>query len=668
MYKRLSPDHNMIPPDRMMRNDNEYEILISQLQENARHLRGDALIMTSLAKSGHVGGSMSSADIFNALYSLFARVSPDDPWNPERDRVVIGPGHYSAIAYATLARCGFFPLDDVYTGFRNSTLFDGHVNMHIPGVEWSTGNLGQGLSAAAAMAYASKRKGIGNMVWYISSDGESQKGQLDEARRAASKLGLDNLVAIVDYNERQIMGDFHRIMDVDIFGQYTTDGWEAIGSRQEIIDGHDYRQLIEALGRGKGTRGGRPKVIIARTVMGKGYSRIEGDSRWHGSPLPESGDGPNLKEALSELGLSDEEYCRIRDRRTTNDGRNVIKYSIPKRPLPRLIINSGKPRVYPAGEKKSPREGYGNALMDLEALNPGKITGIDHDLGGSTQITRLSDDSLLQLGITEHNGAAFAGALSLEGFLVFHSTFARFGIEEVFNQQYLNALNRTNLKAVYTHIGSTVGEDGATHHSVNYIGMMRQIPSFEPGEKGFKVMIAADANQADRMIRHMSTKTGNDILLLSRESLPIITDKGGKTYYGRDYVFEYGKDDWLRGDEDSALTIFTYGHMVQRVLDAVSEFADEDIAVVNKSCPLEKDEESLGKSLKTGKILVVEDHLEDTGLASILSREFWTRGLASENFHNMGVKRFGISAPAESALTYHGISTKDIRLKIQSLL
>ncbi|HPZ18067.1 MAG TPA: 1-deoxy-D-xylulose-5-phosphate synthase N-terminal domain-containing protein, partial [Fervidobacterium sp.] len=176
------------------------QIDIARIKEISTQCRGDILKMTTVANSGHPGGSMSSIDILTSLYA-FANVDPKNPWSENRDRIVVSHGHISPAVYSTLAHYGFVNREEVLVGFRHpASIFEGHVTRGIPGVEWTTGNLGQGLSAGVGFALAAKLKKKDYHVYVVMSDGESAKGQVQEARRTARKYALNNLTVLVDYN------------------------------------------------------------------------------------------------------------------------------------------------------------------------------------------------------------------------------------------------------------------------------------------------------------------------------------------------------------------------------------------------------------------------------------------------------------------------------------
>jgi transketolase len=256
------------------------EVDFDRLKELARLCRGDILTMTNIAGSGHPGGSMSSVDIYLTLFSI-ANVDPQNPYDPARDRIVVSHGHTSPGVYSVLGRLGFIPRDEVMSLFRRGgSPYEGHVERSIPGVEWTTGNLGQGLSAGCGFALASWLLEVPYHVFVVMSDAEQAKGQVSEARRFAIKHRITNLTVIIDYNEIQIGGSVHDVMPVNIAANYASDGWKVME-----VDGHDYRALHQAILEAKNQD--LPVVIIAKTTIGKGVSFMEGKEEYHGRALNE---------------------------------------------------------------------------------------------------------------------------------------------------------------------------------------------------------------------------------------------------------------------------------------------------------------------------------------------------------------------------------------------
>lgn len=265
------------------------------LDLTASLLREDIISMIFEAGSGHPGGSLSCADILTALY--FGGVmehSASDAHCPSRDRFILSKGHAAPALYAALARAGYLPPEELRTLRKLGSRLQGHPDMHlVPGIEVSTGSLGQGLSVACGMGLGLKMDGIPSAVFVLLGDGECQEGQVWEAAMFAAHKRLDNIVAIVDRNELQIDGRTQDVCNPEsIKDKFLAFGWEAVE-----VDGHDISSLVDTLTDMRVTREGRPKLVIANTIKGKGVAFMEGEASWHGK-------APNVdqaQEALEEL-------------------------------------------------------------------------------------------------------------------------------------------------------------------------------------------------------------------------------------------------------------------------------------------------------------------------------------------------------------------------------
>lgn len=268
---------------------------LTEIEERARSIREDIVRMIAEAGSGHPGGSLSCADILTALY--FGGVLKHDPANlddPERDYFILGKGHAAPALYATLAEAGFFPKEELMTLRKLGSRLQGHPDSNLlPGIEVSTGSLGQGLSIGAGAAAGLRLDGLSGRVFVLVGDGECQEGQVWEAATFASHKHLGNLVAIVDANGLQIDGACCDVCASDNLDEkFAAFGWDV-----SHVDGHDIKALIELLDNLKAAGGDKPHAVIAATVKGKGVSFMENQAGWHGK-------APNAEElaaALAEL-------------------------------------------------------------------------------------------------------------------------------------------------------------------------------------------------------------------------------------------------------------------------------------------------------------------------------------------------------------------------------
>lgn len=270
------------------------ESLIAELNEIARLLRRDVIEMIHRRGAGHPGGSLSAAEIITALFFHHLRIDPSRPAWPERDRFILSKGHACATLYAAMARCGFFPLEELCTWGQIGGRLQAHPDrLKTPGVEMTTGLLGHGLAVGAGLALAARLDGLEYHTYVLMGDGECQAGVVWEGANVAAKYKLANLTVIVDYNGVQLDGPLHEIMPLEPFA----DKWRAFNFAVLEIDGHNTRQILEALDTAENIHD-RPTVIIAHTVKGKGVSFMENKSEWHGKPPNDA----EFAQAMAELG------------------------------------------------------------------------------------------------------------------------------------------------------------------------------------------------------------------------------------------------------------------------------------------------------------------------------------------------------------------------------
>ncbi len=628
------------------------EVSLKRLTELARLARGDILKMTTLAGSGHPGGSMSSIDFYLVLYS-FANVNPQSPHDPNRDRIVISHGHTSPGVYATLGRTGFSPVEAAVVNFRKAgSAFEGHVEKGVPGIEWNTGNLGQGLSAGCGFALAGKLLKRGFHVFVTMGCGEQQKGQISEARRFAIKYGLQNLTVIIDYNCRQISGVTCEIMPQNIAKNYESDGWDVLEA-----DGHQFQEIYGALR--KAVLSNHPTMILAHTTMGKGVSFMEGKEEYHGRAL----NIEEFKRAIQELGIEDD-LERYRQMREKGD----LFFPPKKYPSEIPAIQTGTPRTYMKDQKLDNRSAFGNALVDLADASlkkngPLPIAVFDCDLAPSTKTTAFAKkfpQNFFQGGIQEHNTATIAGAISTLNFISFFADFGVFGVDETYNQHRLNDINQTNLKLICTHNGLDVGEDGNTHQCIDYIGVIRNL-------FGFKIIVPADPNQTDRVIRYVAKTPGNFLVAMGRSPIPVILSEDGAPYFGPSYEFRYGQADLIRDGKDAA--ILTTGGMVYRALQAREKLKQMgiEVQILNLTCLSDLDIEAILRACRTGTVITYEDHHAQTGLGSLVADVIAEHGLPIR-FVRMGITRYGGSGKPDDLYRMQGLDVESLIRKVMDEL
>ncbi len=275
---------------------------ITELKLTAANVRKHILTGVHAAKSGHPGGSLSIADVLTLLYFEVMNTSPDAAKSPDRDRFVLSKGHCAPALYGVLAERGFFPKEDIATLRKTGSYLQGHPDMkHIPGVDMSSGSLGQGISAANGMALAGKIDKKDYRVYTILGDGELEEGQVWEAAMYAPHYKLDNLTAFVDFNGLQIDGDITKVMSpLPIDKKFEAFGWNVI-----VCDAHDFNALFDAINQAKETKG-KPTMIILKSIKGKGVSFMENVASWHGS-------APNDEQYQQAIAEIDAEIERIKE-------------------------------------------------------------------------------------------------------------------------------------------------------------------------------------------------------------------------------------------------------------------------------------------------------------------------------------------------------------------
>jgi len=623
---------------------------VRTLAERATTLRGAILTMTSLAASGHPGGSMSSLEIYQVLYG-YARLDPAGPLWEERDRVIVSHGHTSPGVYVALADAGFFELEDAVAHFRQAdSIFEGHVEHAVPGVEWSSGNLGQGLSAGVGAAIAARITGRRWHTYVAMSDGEQMKGQVGEARRLAAKYGLCDLTVVVDLNRVQISGHTSEVMPVDVAADFAADGWAVLE-----VDGHDTAALYAAVAQARCDET-RPYAVLAHTVIGRGVSFMEDDPEFHGRGLTLD----EYTTAMAELGLDGTWLDRARERRT----QPLTTPAMPRAPLAVARV-TGSPRTYTRDASTDCRSAWGTALADIAIADPASPMAVfDCDLMTSVKtgaFAKARPDSFIECGVGEHNAATASGAASVNGVLTFWSDFGVFGLDEAYNQQRLNDINGAGLKLALTHCGLDVGEDGRTHHCLDYVGALR-------GFFGWRVIVPADPNQTDRAVRAAAGMPGCVAIAMGRSKLPPILDEAGRPAFAGDYTFRYGAIDVVRS-LGVDVTVLTMGTLAGAAVDAVDALRAEGrsagAAVV--SCPLDLDDEVMYRACNSRVLATVEDHNVRSGLAASVAEWVALHGV-TVTLVRLGVESYQSSGASSDLFARAGLDVAGIAERIRQAL
>jgi transketolase len=623
-----------------------------KLVEMVKRGRGDIIKMTSAAGSGHPGGSMSSLETFLTLYH-FAKVNPKEPCADDRDRIVISHGHTSPGVYVALGYAGFFDVNDAICGFRIAgSPFEGHVERLVPGVEWGTGNLGQGLAVGVGKAIYARLSNQPFHTYVVMGDGEQQKGQIGESRRHAVKYGLNDLTVVIDYNKRQISGATDKVLPQNIRKEWEADGWVVME-----IDAHDLDQVYVALHHATHDRHA-PHMILAHSIMGKGVSFMENNEAYHGAAVKLD----RVGEALKELGGLKNDLEAIQTRR-----RQGARTSFPPVPRSSVVVNPGTPVSYALDAKSDNRSAWGKALVSVAEANvdrPGFCMAVfDCDLAGSVKTDGFAGkfpERFFEFGITEHATAVTAGSLSVEKALSIWADFGAFGIAETYNQARLNDINHANLKLICTHSGVNVGEDGKTHQCIDYFGLLNST-------YGWKVITPADPNQTDRAIRYALSTEGNFAVIMGRSVVPIVTDEKGRPFFAGDYVYRYGHMESIRSGDRMALV--AAGNMMPNALDAWSRLVAKGIrvALVSVSDWSDLHPDDLAMLGEFEHVVVLEDHNVKTGLGTAIAAAMMERGYFTR-FTKLGVTEYAASGKPDDLYRMLGLDGESVAIRICDLL
>jgi transketolase len=587
---------------------------IEDLEDAAKLMRGYDLVALNAAGSGHAGGTLSIMDITAALYLRIADHDPENPDWADRDRVIWSTGHKAPSLYLGLAFAGFCPIDDVVLLRKLGSPYQGHPHwLKLEGVEVSTGSLGQGLSIAVGMALAAKLNAKTYKTFCIMGDGEQQEGQIWEAAMAAAHYGLDNLVGIVDCNRLQIDGLVAEVMNVEpLEEKYRSFGWDV-----RRIDGHNMLQVVEALESAQAHRG-RPLVLLADTVKGKGVSFMENIAGWHGK-TPNS---EELKKGLAELGVAH----RIPVEALLEKARNyqgAIDRKLHHK-MPEFNHDYWWNRALNMKVKMDPtRKGFGQALA--EHGDDERIVCLGLDISGSITISDFYASEperkkrWLSMGIAEQSATSVAAGLAREGKLPVFGTYATFAAARNLDQIRTSiCYGEFNVMIAGAHGGVSVGPDGATHQALEDLFAMCGLPNMS-------VVVPCDSVETRKATSHLLLEhKGPKYIRFAREATPVVTDDKTPFVFGKANVIRLRQpgDSFLNAfetmleskyeDEGEDLTIVACGPMVPEAMRAAwilkREFGYET-RVLNMHTLKPIDEMAIIWAAKqTGVILTAEEH------------------------------------------------------------
>jgi transketolase len=609
--------------------------IITRLTKLAALIRYYILACTTEAGSGHPTSSLSATELMTALlFGGFFRYKTDQPDHPNNDRLVFSKGHASPLFYALWTAAGKMSEEELIKTYRKfGSPLEGHPTLSFPYTEAATGSLGQGLSIGLGLALNAKYLDrLPYLTYVLLGDSEMAEGSQWEAVQLAAHYELDNLVGILDVNRLGQRGETMYGHDLQAYEQRLhAFGWETI-----LVNGHSFEEILPAYQQAA-LVSGKPVMVIAKTIKGKGVSFLENKNGWHGKALNRD----EYERALAELGPIDKS----------------IRGEIPKphdqKPL-EPVPQKAPPPSYPPDKPVATRVAYGNALARIYPEFP-RIVSLDGEVSNSTMaeiFQKAFPERFFEMYIAEQNMVGMGLGLSRRGKIPFISTFAAF-LSRSYDQIRMSRYSDPNLKFVGSHAGVSIGEDGPSQMGLEDIAMFRAILDSV-------VLYPCDAVSTEKLVEAMARHEGISYLRTTRMAMPIL--------YGPEEEFAIGGCKVLRRSDKDRAAVIAAGVTVFEALAAYEILQKEGInlRVIDLYSIKPLDVCALEEAARaTGVLITVEDHYPEGGLGeAVLSALATMRAPV----HSLAVRRIPKSGKPKELLDYEDISAGAIVRKIKQLL
>ncbi len=606
----------------------------SILTKLAARVRYDILRMSTEAGSGHPTTSLSATDLMTGLFfgGTF-RFDLDYPRNPCNDRIIFSKGHASPLFYALYAAAGVLSQEDLLTYRKMGSPLEGHPTPRFAYADAATGSLGQGLGIGVGIAMNGRFVDkLPYNTYVLMGDSEVAEGSVWEAAELASHYQLDNLVGILDVNRLGQRGETMLGWDLDTYeARFAAFGWHTI----VLEDGHDIDAVQAAYGEIDHACG-RPTILIARTVKGKGVSFLENQDGWHGKTLKRE----EFDRAVVELGQIDLNLVGTIEKPAL---------AVPAAWAPGLVDQPADHKVL------SPREAYGRALVDIAPTHPEMVV-LDAEVSNSTFAATFRNaypERFFEMYIAEQNMVSAALGFSTQGKMPFVSTFAAFfsrAFDQVRMAQY--AMDRANIKFIGSHVGVAIGPDGPSQMGLEDMAMFRTLV-------GSVVLYPADDVSTAALVRQMADHHGICYMRTTRQEMSRLYETGEE--------FPIGGSKTLRRSEDDRVTLVGAGITLHEALKAADKLAATGIHAKVIDCysvkPLDLTTLRTAAA-ETAAIITIEDHYPDGGLGEAVAAAL--SDLATPVF-SLAVSRLPMSGNPEELLAYEGIDAAAIVHRVQEL-
>ncbi len=611
------------------------EELTNKLKKLAALIRYYILSMTTEAGSGHPTSSLSATELMaSLLFGGIFRFDADNPGFTNNDRLIFSKGHASPLFYALWAAAGKLSEKDLMSYRKFGSPLEGHPSIAFPYVEAATGSLGQGLSIGVGMAINGKYLDkLPYRTYVLLGDSEMAEGSQWESIQIAAHYKLDNLVCILDVNRLGQRGETMYGWDMDAYGKRISSfGWKII-----LLDGHSIPEVLAAYEEALNADG-RPVMLIAKTIKGKGVSFIENKNGWHGKALSREECDRALKE-LGEIGKS------ARGKISAPEDLKPIG-RLPKKPLQEID--------YPTDKPVAARKAYGNALARIYPQFT-DIVSLDGEVSNSTYAEIFKEaypERFFEMYIAEQNMVGTALGLSCRGKIPFVSTFAAF-FSRAFDQIRMSQYTDPNIKFVGSHAGVSIGEDGPSQMGLEDIAMFRTILNGV-------VLYPSDAVSTEKLVEEAARTHGTVYIRTTRKEMPIL--------YGREEQFSIGGCKVLRKSEKDRATVIAAGITLHEALDAWDALNRQGVSirVIDLYSVKPVDEATLREAASdTGLIITVEDHYPEGGIGEAVKSS-----LAADPVpvYSLSVERKPKSGKPRELLDYEEISGPAIVRKVKEVL
>ena len=604
------------------------------LEKLAKLVRYYIITATTKAGSGHPTSSLSAVELTTGLmFGGCFLYDPDRPALPNNDRFVLSKGHASPLLYALWAVAGKVTEEELLRYRVFGSPLEGHPTPHFRYVDAATGSLGQGLSIGVGMALNAKYLDkLPYRTYVLIGDSEMAEGSNWEALQIAAHYKLDNLVGILDVNRLGQRGETMYGWDVEAYAERSCAfGWEAV-----VVDGHNFDEVLPAFRKAAEVKG-KPVMIVARTIKGKGAPAVENKNGWHGKPLTKE----DADVALRLLEPLDKSL------------RGIMTRPEDLAPVRRARQAVHEP-AYKPGEAVATRKAYGNALARLYPAFPDMVV-LDGEVSNSTYAEIFHEafpERYFEMYIAEQNMVGTAVGLSCRGKMPFVSTFAAF-FTRAFDQIRMSGYSNVNMKFAGSHAGVSIGEDGPSQMGLEDIAMFRNIIDSV-------VLYPSDAVSTEKLVEQAAGMNGIVYLRTTRGATPVIYDPSE--------TFEIGGNKVLKSSAGDRIAVVAAGVTLFEALDAYEELKKEgtSVKVIDLYCIKPIDASKLKAALAAVKVVVtVEDHHQEGGLGEAVRS-----ALAGDTIvvHSLAVRKIPRSGHAAELLDYEEISKAAIVKKVKELI